>query len=526
MADDFDPNSLFTPPAAAPKPPGATPAPDQPAPPAVPAEAKDPAADLFTPQQPPAANPNIRVPDREPPNSYWERFGDIGGDIADIATQGAKTTINAPGKITGSEPNQFNELVPAMTKTQGLLDPWLAKIFGPAPGISEDRAKELAQKMQRNSGFLDLVTGPIETALSPITGTQRSLISRPVEQNTGIPKEVTEFGLGLAMGRPRIGAAKVRSPLGRELESSADGKYDLLRSLPVDIKPDFVNTTIDNIQHRLMRRHGYRTTADATMKALDAAREILQSPIGPPRSTHDMADLQNLRTELGMISRRRVEGRRTEDAGAASRAIEMLDNHLENLSAGDVASGAHLIPMVTQTAKEARAEYSAYLRTKLLEEEIVQAHRGAGSSGSGANIENQLRQHFKSILNSPAKKSRYTDNELNAMDDFVKGSFGRNMLRTTGKLAPTGVVSAGLSGALGFLFGGVHGAEASMLVGTIAKKLADTKALAHAEQVRSAVAKRSPLYEEWMRRSPVVPKANYKWILGTPRRQEEEEQQP
>ncbi len=110
------------------------------------------------------------------------------------------------------------------------------------------------------------------------------------------------------------------------------------------------------------------------------------------------------------------------------------------------------------------------------------------------------------------------------MEDFVNGTGGSNTKRLIGKAAPTGIVSATGSAILGHAIAGKIGEYMLPALGGVSKLLADRGARKAAQGILDTTSKRSPLYEEWARNSPIVPKANLKWLLGAPRRQEEENQ--
>ncbi len=385
-------------------------------------------------------------------------------------------------------------------------------------GMSPEKAKEMVTKMQRNEGFLDLLSGPMQTLLSPIFGPLRSMASRPLEEKTGVPKEVFEAGAAMLMGRPRLGKMNTRAPLAERLHDAATENYTVAKSLPIEINRTAVENIADDIVTRLNQKGFRDTTAGRALKTVEYLKE-------PLKTNSTIADVDSVRSALGHISRERdAQGFRTAEAGAASHAVEMLNDHIAGLNPSQIASGSHLLPALLNEMKEARGNWAAYVRSKIIEDLVDKGYRGAGASGAGANIENQIRQKFNSILNKPKERQRYNDAELDMMRDMVMGSSTQNALRKVGKLAPTGIVSAAGSMGLGALVGGTTGMEALPIIGTAAKWLADSKTKKAAEAIRDATAKRSPLYEEWARNSPVVPKANLKWLLGAPRRQEEENQ--
>lgn len=437
--------------------------------------------------------------------SYLSRVEDIPSDIKDIASSGLKTLADAPGKIAGTETeNKWNELVPNMIKM----------------GVKPEKAQEIARTLQRNEGFYGLVGGPLETVSSILFGPFRSMASRPVEEKTGIPKEVTELGASMLMGRPRFARVPRQAPLTQALRAEADAGYTTARAFPIEFHDQSIANMANGIRSALQRRFGYReNVAGGTLSALDYMAE----PSANGR--RNIADIDSIRQNLGHIARQvDANGHRTSDAGAASHAIEMLDNSMLGLGANDIASGTHLLPDMLSELNNARGNYAAYMRSDVIDRAIDRAQRQAAASGTGANIDNVIRQRFNSILNNPRLAQRYTDNELAMIREVAEGNVGRNTGRYLGRLSPSGIVSATGSAALGHLLG-VHGAGQATLptIGAISKTIADARTRAAAQRVSEAVRQRSPLF----RQTPLPPsqfRFNPYPLLGRPSGNVDEEE--
>jgi hypothetical protein len=72
-----------------------------------------------------------------------------------------------------------------------------------------------------------------------------------------------------------------------------------------------------------------------------------------------------------------------------------------------------------------------------IEEAIRNAYTGAGTIGSGANIENKLRQAIAAVLKSKTKRRDFTDDEITKMEAIAQGDYKGNVLRLLGKMVPT-----------------------------------------------------------------------------------------
>lgn len=87
--------------------------------------------------------------------------------------------------------------------------------------------------------------------------------------------------------------------------------------------------------------------------------------------------------------------------------------------------------------KQADALYGRMKRAQDVDWRIEKAERRAASSGSGGNRVNAARQNIKQILDNPKARRGYSADELQMMDEIVRGSTTVNALRNVGKLSPT-----------------------------------------------------------------------------------------
>jgi len=127
------------------------------------------------------------------------------------------------------------------------------------------------------------------------------------------------------------------------------------------------------------------------------------------------------------------------------------------------------------------------------------ANLNAGTAGSGANIDNAMRQAIKQLArpqnntNIPvAKKLGFNEQEVAAIKQAATGTAIGNTARYLGKYAPTGIVSAAGGAGLGHLVGGPIGA-AIPVVGYMAKKIGDLSTSRAVSALDSLVRSRSPL---------------------------------
>lgn len=86
----------------------------------------------------------------------------------------------------------------------------------------------------------------------------------------------------------------------------------------------------------------------------------------------------------------------------------------------------------------ARLAHSRFKKSELLERAFTKAQDQTASTGSGGNVLNKYRQAVTSIINNPKQAKWFEPQEIEAMRNFVHGSFTENQLRRIGKLSPSG----------------------------------------------------------------------------------------
>jgi len=175
------------------------------------------------------------------------------------------------------------------------------------------------------------------------------------------------------------------------------------------------------------------------------------------------------------------------DRAAARKIVNAIDDLVQSprvgtsifdhdVIAGPVAQAAGIKADVQTAAKqitEARAAWSRLMKHEEVADAIERAKANAASAGSGANLENTMRQALKSVMLNKEATRNFTPDEMKALKRAVEGDLIQNTLRLFGKAAPTGVVSGILSGGGGAAVLGPAGAVAVPAAGYLSKRAAD-----------------------------------------------------
>jgi hypothetical protein len=229
-------------------------------------------------------------------------------------------------------------------------------------------------------------------------------------------------------------------------------------------------------------------------------------------TTNDVriADLHGLRKQLGDIAQEKTpDWRMTEQAKAAQDVKKLLDHYLDNIPTQDVVSGnpAQAVGSIRQASKDWQAASNA----QQIDNAIGNAKIASGSTGSGMNLGNVLRQQFKPFLkNDAAKLSRMGyggDPEvINGVRNVVQGDLTTNLLRHASNMLGGGggigstLIGHGIwgaaGGAEGYKEGGLPGAilgtALSAVPGQTLRLLANARTLKAAQAVQQSILAKAP----------------------------------
>ena len=405
-------------------------------------------------------------------------------DVADIFKEGLTPTAEF---LTQDPKKQYEDRVQAL-KDRGYSETTAHLLTSLAGGGARSALGLL--------GMADIPAGWYSSALSPIFGGIRSLLSRPVEEATGFPKEYTELAAGLALGRPKFGMTKREIPISMTLYDSSNAAYDASRAVDIQFRGDKMYDVANKILAKL-RADGHVNRPNQASGTFGAVEDIRD--LGDPNLNIGYVSPSGIesarKTLVNLTKQRHGQGLRTEDSAAASKAISIFDTEMANTKPADILKGASELPKYLDFIGKARGDWGAYRRVDLLEEALENASLGAAATHKGTNIDNKIRQAFNSIVKSREKSKMYTDDELEMMKGVVRGTKAENLGRYTGAFAPTGIVSTALSGLTGAaITGSAKGAEALLGLGYISKWMADKARERAAQRVMDAIATRSPYY--------------------------------
>jgi muramidase (phage lysozyme) len=273
---------------------------------------------------------------------------------------------------------------------------------------------------------------------------------------------------------PAVAAVKTPAPTTQQLKSAAKEGFESFRQSDIALPAPQMKEFGRSVAAELNADGFYDVLAPkafGVLSKLDGAADDAAMTAG---------QMHAFRRAIG-----KVAGSADETERAAAVAIrERFDELLGTLPGND------------ETLKPALGNYAAAKRSEQVTGAAEKADLQAASTGSGANIDNAMRQQIKALLNNPKKLRGFSGEEISQMRQVVQGTFTGNTARLVGKLAPTGIVSGSLSGGAGFVAGGGIGAVAVPLAGAAAKKFADTLTASQMNKLDELIRSRSPLAKQ------------------------------
>lgn len=235
-----------------------------------------------------------------------------------------------------------------------------------------------------------------------------------------------------------------------KIKAASQAGYKVLEQNPTTIHPGAVNNFHMVMDTAFNQRWFSEVTAPATYRTMkDFERANRRWTIG---------DVMGQYERLGRI----VPGGSisAQDAEAArllrSEIIDWLDANAQGVK-----------PQI----KEALGNWSAHKKIEELQKAIEIALHRAHVSGTGANMQNTIRQEVRKIIDNDSRRRGYPPEVVAQLQKVADGTIAQNAARFVGRFAPTGLHSSAFTLALA-----LHSAPyaaASAATGYAGKKLGD-----------------------------------------------------
>lgn len=317
--------------------------------------------------------------------------------------------------------------------------------------------------------------GAIYGGISGFGRSDGDLTERAVEAATGATVGAGAGGvLGGTVGAIAGRAAKAKVPSVEQMEDQAGAIYEAAEKSGVVFPKAAVRNFADDITAKAITEGIDQTIHPAATAALKRIQSLRDNGA-------TVKDLRTLRKVLRGAGKDTSNLDQQRIAGIMTRALDdFIDTQVPSL-------------------KPANRIYQQAKKGETIETAIELAYSKSGGTRTG--LENALRNEFQALDRQIIKGQLkgLTKGEISAIRHAARGGKVENILRYFGKLAPSGVVSAGLGGGTAFGVGtalgggnpmvGAMAAGGTMGVGLLSKSLATQMAIANAE--RAALAARN-----------------------------------
>lgn len=394
----------------------------------------------------------------------------IPADLAHLYASNQSDPNPLGSSALSSKMGVYDAKTPEGKFAQKIVDFAPAMIGGPETLATKALTRVLAPALASEAG--GAVGGPIGEVAGALAG------------GVGATVAARKFQ---AMAAAR-NAASV-TPSAEDLLKTAGNQFESVKASDAVIKPASVEQMAKDIKTELLNdgKHPTLGNQNGVFSALDRMETMGQQAGGVTPK-----DMETIRKNL-------VTAKMDMDGGTRAAAKQASDAFMQKYSAlgqGDLLNGSNPFPIL----KDAIGNYAAGKRSNTVMGKVALGNLNAETAGSGANVDNALRQSIKQLVRPinndivpKAQRLGFNQAEIAAMNTAARGTMVGNAARYLGKAAPTGVVSAFMSGGAGHLAGGPLGAVALPAAGYIAKKIGDLSTKRAVAAIDSLVRSRSPL---------------------------------
>lgn len=289
--------------------------------------------------------------------------------------------------------------------------------------VPAGKAADLAVNSPR---VVNMARGAVTAGLTAAgyAATDRGTIKERAQAAAAAARDPLTLALGAGAGAlapARAGRPKPQARSAEELQAAKQAAYQAADQAGVQYAPQAFDGFVNDV------------TKEAAQAKLN--------PMRHPKAASMLEELQGLRgssptlTEMDQLRQviRRDVANSTDEAEAffGKKMIAALDGFIDSApvtATGDAGQGAALI-------KKARGLNTQYRKVQDVTEAVESARLRAGSTGSGGNVDNAIRQNLRRVLENG---KNFTPEEQKALESIVLGGKGQNTLRLVGKLSPSG----------------------------------------------------------------------------------------
>lgn len=219
--------------------------------------------------------------------------------------------------------------------------------------------------------------------------------------------------------------AAAQAPSTAAIKAAASGEYKNVEAAGAVIGPQALQNLSTSVKADLVQ-FGYHPE--------------LQPKVGIVLKELDRVSQGNITAE-GVDTLRKIARSVATSADPSERTlggmiVGKIDDMMENLRPADVVQGN--AQQATESLGKARALWKTMRKAELLDGLVDKGELQGMSTNSGGNVQNLIRQKLRTaILENPNNARMFAPDELKAVRQVVRGTWGQNTLRQLGRLAPS-----------------------------------------------------------------------------------------
>lgn len=210
-----------------------------------------------------------------------------------------------------------------------------------------------------------------------------------------------------------------------ELKSKARGLYKEADRIDVELPTEKLSELAGGVSDALMNPQvGFDKVLNRGSNKL---LKDLRAAATSPQSTAQLNSLQKRAS--------RIERSGGEDGYTAGIIKDNIDEFLRSN-----------VPEIAVKRRQADGVYRRYKGAETIEKALDKANRMTAKSGTGGNLDNNIRTYIEQIRGNDKKVAFFNDQEVALMDKVIKGTDAGNRLRALGRFSPeTGGLTSLLS---------------------------------------------------------------------------------
>lgn len=386
-------------------------------------------------------------------NSWSERYKN-----ARDYERSAYNNASAKTGVFGSAAELLGSAIPSMAAGEIVGAANLAKAAPSAAKLLLPASGEASAALPALQGAATAAPKAISSPLSNVikTGALTGSVQAvgDTENNSEIPSAAVNGALlGSAGGLLGYGAGKSLERLARitntaprvaqapstdNIKDAAQAAYDRFKNAGGLFTQEGLNDLAGSVRNRLTEM-GWQPELAPKVTAFNRALERARTGSGAPTGT---AGLNQTATPEQILNLRKIAGKISDSNDATESAYgqalkQEIDNFLSTPKEGNFAGA----PGVDQSQlandlSQANRLWTQFSKADAVDEAFGKAGRRAGSTYSGGNENNAIRQELRRYYEQRGPKN-FTPDERAAFETAIRGGRTENIARMLGKLAPS-----------------------------------------------------------------------------------------